>query len=428
MTAIGLARGWQFDVVCCEVGVRRSQLRNGIVTHPLPHRSHWLERCRTIAYRIGEHLRLRHTRDSQRPITERGRKDFSATVESAVLTKDIPTLFSLNGIKRAFNSFFYYTPHLQWMLDARVLGCKLAKTQQYDMIVCSSPPHITSLAAAYIAKDAGIPLVLDFRDPWSAMNVVQPDYASPVFLWLSKLLEATAVKHANLLVMNTSKALEATRRTYPEKRMIVVRNGANDLKIPPQVNPRRRFEMLYAGAIYLDRDPRPFLRAVGRFIHEIEPSIDSFHVRFVGDVLRYGHIALDDFVREIAISDYVTIQEPIGREELSSLLCGASVLVNLPQSAELCIPSKIYEYFEYSSWILALEKPGSATAELLSETTAIVCPPDNIDKIYDAICSFYERFLTGEQPSRMMDSVDVGIGAQASILFDALERLDSLAP
>lgn len=424
LTEEGAKRGWHFDVICCEAQVPFTP-SSGIERYPVPHHTHWLERTRRLFLTFLQSVRARF--DKRRGTTPSSKIDTTGSAASSgemvVFRHQLPRWYSPIGLKRSMNVLFYYIPHLRWKQDAQRVGLQLSRDRSYDIILCSSPPHITSLAAATVAERRGIPLVLDFRDPWSAMDIVQPDYASPFFHWLAGFLERRAVSRASLLVMNTEEAREATRHRYPNTDIIVIRNGSSPSSSAAPEITRRRFEMVFAGAIYLDRDPRPLLQAIRDFAQRTGVSSDDFLMRFVGSVSHFGDIDLARYAEVLGISELVSIEAPVSRGELGAIQQKAAVLVNLPQSARLCIPSKLYEYFEHPSWILALEERGTASFRLLQEANAVICAPGDVVAIAAAIEELYQRFQDGETPPRVVDMIDVSIASQAERLFSRLDAL-----
>ena len=60
--------------------------------------------------------------------------------------------------------------------SAARVALQLAKNTKYVAVASSGPPHMAHEAARLIAHKIGIPLVLDFRDPWSMQDRVGEDF------------------------------------------------------------------------------------------------------------------------------------------------------------------------------------------------------------------------------------------------------------
>ena len=90
-------------------------------------------------------------------------------------------------------------------------------------------------AARRVARTAGVPFVVDMRDPWSLVERVPEVLANPLFLSLARRYERRTFTKASLIVANTEAARDALAQVYPElsTRMIAVMNGYDDEPLPP---------------------------------------------------------------------------------------------------------------------------------------------------------------------------------------------------
>ncbi|MBK9692204.1 MAG: hypothetical protein IPO73_11055 [Gemmatimonadetes bacterium] len=70
-------------------------------------------------------------------------------------------------------------------------------------------------AARRLAARTGLPLVVDMRDPWSLVNRLPEDLASPVVYWMAGRFEPRAVREAMLVVTNTAAARRELQARYP---------------------------------------------------------------------------------------------------------------------------------------------------------------------------------------------------------------------
>lgn len=70
------------------------------------------------------------------------------------------------------------------------LGRILLRHAEYSVVVSSGPPEMARLGAARLAERAGLPLVLDFRDPWSLRErcLSPSDFAIEFMGFIDRLL------------------------------------------------------------------------------------------------------------------------------------------------------------------------------------------------------------------------------------------------
>jgi glycosyltransferase involved in cell wall biosynthesis len=254
-------------------------------------------------------------------------------------------------------------------------------------------------AGRRIAKHAGLPYVVDMRDPWSLVQRSGAETTSPVWRYLARRFERRAVSGAALITMNTEPAADAMRAAYPGRAGIVdvVRNGCDDEPLPPA---RRdaRFTLRFAGSIYIDRDPRLVFRAAARLIAELGLSPDQFLIEFVGDVDKFGATPTMQIAREEGVEPFVTLRGHVKRSEALVFLAGASMLLSLPQDSDFAIPAKIYEYLRFDAWMLVLSHAGSATTRLLEGTEADVLDPTDVEGMTRVLRRRYDQFSRGERP------------------------------
>jgi glycosyltransferase involved in cell wall biosynthesis len=279
-------------------------------------------------------------------------------------------------------------------------------------------------AARQIARATRIPLIIDLRDPWSAVEQVAEDHASPIWYSVARRFERRAVRDAGLIIMNTEMARDDMRARYPSaaRRIVAVANGSDDEPVPP-IAPSSRFTIRFAGSIYLDRDPRLVFRASARVVRRLGLTPADFGVEFIGHVDDYGGTSVRTMASEEGLGGFVEVGGPRPRAAAMEFLAGATMLLNLPQGADLCVPAKIFEYVRFNAWLLVLARQGSATAETLRDTSADVIDPNDVDRIAEVIERRYLQYSRGERPVAVGHDGRFDRRIQAEQLVNHLEAL-----
>ncbi len=321
------------------------------------------------------------------------------------------------------NSWIYFAKQRPWVQDAAALATAIADPEVHRAIVSCGPPHFAHEAARKASLATGLPFVMDMRDPWSLTPSVRESYASPLYFRTAKRKEAAVVDRASLVVTNTEPLRIGMQGAYPgaASRVITVTNGHDDEEPPEVTKERGRFVIGYAGAIYLDRDPRPLFDAAARVVRRRGLPPERFGVEFMGHADRFGGIPVSELARAVGLNGHLRVHPPGSRSEALAFMARSSLLVSLPQHQELAIPSKIFEYMCFDAWVLALARAGSAVDLLLRGSGADVVDPDDVEGIERVIDRRYEEFLAGEPPPRLSRERRFGRREQARILFDALE-------
>jgi hypothetical protein len=292
------------------------------------------------------------------------------------------------------------------------------------VIVTCGPPHSVHAAGRVLSRESGVPFVMDLRDPWSLNQRIPAYVASPVWYRIAERLERAAVRDAALVVANTEPSAAAMRSLHPAHagKIIAVMNGSDDDEIP-EVPRDERFVLTYAGTIYIDRDPRVVLRALGQVVRELGLTPADIALEFIGLVEGFAGVPMHEMARREGVEEFVSLMPPQPRGRLFQQLARASMLVSLPQDSDLAIPSKVFEYTQFSAWLLALADPGSAVAHLLRGTQADVVSPRDVGAIAEAIRRRYQQHARGVRPTPIGTGGRFSRRAQAQILLDAIERL-----
>lgn len=399
---------------------RLAALPGGTTFAGVPETDHWAEQVEAKAWAIS----LGRTRSGERS-PDPGETGSAAGRPGSVAPEDIRWSPRPRDLMRAWWSWRNWAGDRRWATAAARTAAGLIRPGLHSAIITCGPPHMVHHAGSRLARRVGLPHIMDLRDPWSLSRRVVERLASPLNFALSRRCEAAAVSHAALVVANTDALRDGMRALYPGRgeRIITVMNGYDEYAIagPGRVEPR--FTVTYAGALYLDRDPRVFLRAAGRVVRSLGLSRQQFGIEFLGTGDSFGGTPLRGIAAEEGVAEFLTIHPRLPRAEALAFLAGSTMLLNLPQDSRYAIPSKVFEYLVFPSWVLALAAPGTPTALALEGTGADVVGPDDVAAIETVLAARVRGFLRGERPSPVVGRERLSRAAQAGILFDEVDRL-----
>jgi hypothetical protein len=328
------------------------------------------------------------------------------------------------GLRRAYFAWLEYARCGLWARRAAALGLRLSESKDYRAVVTCGPPHMAHEAGRLVSLRAGLLFVMDLRDPWSFVQRLPEAIASPVWLKLATRYERRAVARAALVVTNTEPLRLAMRAAYPaaDDRIITVMNGCDGDEVVPRSPHGRRFIIVYAGTIYLDRDPRILFTAAGRVVRMLKLKPQDFGIELMGAVESYDGVPIQVIAQEAGLGGFVRTSGPATRRDALEFLAKATLLVSLPQDSDMAIPSKIFEYMQFDAWVLALADRGSATELLLRDSGADVVSPRDVEGITAVILARYCEYAEGRRPTRLAVSARFSRRHQARLLFDAIDR------
>jgi glycosyltransferase involved in cell wall biosynthesis len=277
-----------------------------------------------------------------------------------------------------------------WSRSAARMAIEVARTLPPGVIIATSPAHAALLAGARAARRLGWPLILDYRDPWSAFD--WPRWRrSRTALWWARRFESPLVRLSSARVLNTPAMRDAFARFFPRANAaqnFVIPNGFEavpDAAPPPADGP---LVIVHAGEIFTGRSLLPILRAAAR----LRQRFPARPIR----VITYGDLPPGEHarIRDEGLTAQVEVKARVPFADLFAELQRAHVLLavvgdHMPYST----PYKVYDYMAARRPILALAPPGAALFELLAESGAGVC----IERDDDAgIEHALEGFLRGD--------------------------------
>ncbi|MFZ5625474.1 MAG: hypothetical protein ACOY71_13795 [Gemmatimonadota bacterium] len=311
-----------------------------------------------------------------------------------------------------------------WARAAAAAGRRLL-TRAHRAVITCGPPHQAHRAGARLARESGLPFIMDLRDPWSLPRRLPEHLASPLNFTLAGWAERRCVDRASLVACNTEPLRDAMRRRYPaaQERIIAVMNGYDDEPLPAANHRSNTFTVTYAGALYLDRDPRLFLRAAGRVARDLALAPEEFEIVFLGSGPTFGNTPITALAEEEGVGGFVRVLPRLPRADALAFLARSTMLLNLPQDSPYAVPSKVFEYLMFENWVLALAAPGTPTATALRGTGVDVLAPNDVDGIARLLRARIEAFRRGERPGPIAGRERLSRTHQARILFDAIDRV-----
>jgi len=263
------------------------------------------------------------------------------------------------------------SPHVSYQLGAWVWAARilprvraLLRGSRFDLLYASCPPFPHALPAVRLAREAGIPLVADFRDAWS----LDPYLGGGLVKRLTKQalcrlvyprLEQQVMESASAVVVCTPSMHAAYARLFPqaEQRLHLVTNGFDeaDFQGAAERPKRDRPLLVYCGRFsgIAERSPDLLLRALRQAVEA------GCELRF--EILGDDSAALRRSIRRFGVTDFVQARAPVPHPEAVRAMREADILVvcQPPSRNDVSAAAgKTYEYLRCGLPILALVPPG----------------------------------------------------------------------
>jgi glycosyltransferase involved in cell wall biosynthesis len=265
-----------------------------------------------------------------------------------------------------------------WMWARRMLSRARARVRETrpDLVYVSCPPFPHALSAVRLAREAGIPVVVDFRDAWSldphlSGGRIKRAAKRGLCRWVYPRFERWVVESADAIITNTPSMRRAYVRAFEriEQRIHLVPNGFDDADFCESVErpPRERPLLLHCGRLSSTggRSPELLLRGV-------RAAIDAgqmIELMILGD----DSEELRRYVRRFGLEGSVRTHAAVSHREAIRAMREADMLVvyqTPSRNGVTPVAGKTFEYLRSGRPILAVVPPGD-NADLVCRYAAV---------------------------------------------------------
>jgi len=308
-------------------------------------------------------------------------------------------------VRGAVRRALYFPDHARgWILPATRAVRKAARETKAAAIVSTSPPVSGHVAAVKAAKSLGLPVVLDFRDLWTAHRE-DDDRSSRAKS--ERRLERELLRDASAVTTVSDacrKWLVGRHGDAPTAPFRVLRNAfeESDFVGAPPARERDVFRIVHAGTVYgAKQDTTAFFRALTKVRASGAFGGKRLEVVFAGKVDAHAV----DAARAAGASDVLALAGFVTHAESVRLMRTATLNLLLTWSAPgpvadgVC-PGKMYEQMAARRPVLALALPTCEAVALLAESGgALVADPHDEAAIADALRRFAAADRAGDAAS-----------------------------
>jgi glycosyltransferase involved in cell wall biosynthesis len=285
------------------------------------------------------------------------RSSLETAVRKALLWSDMPDAFA------------------GWIPFAVMTGWRLARSYRVSAIQASGPPFSVVCAGAILSRLTGLPLVADFRDPWT-LDISDPIGAlTGPFVVQSSARRLKVVRSFERWVLGRSSAVVftsgATRALYVDKypeiegKSYLIYNGADPEDFLGEVRAPERPTVAHVGTLHDFQADQVefFLRGFGTALRTraIPPDTEVVLAGAIGLRLRSR---LERVLKDVGIVTSVRLAGFLPHQEAIQVMRGSRLLLLFAgEGRHYFRLSKISEYLAAGSAILAFAPDESDTAE-----------------------------------------------------------------
>lgn len=254
-----------------------------------------------------------------------------------------------------------------------------------DIVMASGPRFFTFVAALFVARRFGAPLVLDYRDEWTEcpFEFVQKDGSD--LAW-----ERRCLRHADAVLFTTESHREHQLATFPElvpQKAHLVSNGwdPDEYVGPPGASKgaaHGKLSLGYLGSLAGQTPPHDFLANLEQLLIDEPEWIERIHVRFIG---RRGRRA-EEAIRAFRFPEVLEIIDHVGKREAIRRMQESDALLLLTgEGFKRYLPAKLFEYLAARRPVLVYGVPGEASQLVEQLGAGVLCRPGSARALRDAL-------------------------------------------
>jgi glycosyltransferase involved in cell wall biosynthesis len=334
-----------------------------------------------------------------------------------------PSVKRMVGLSRIFQRVAPYNDRIEWVPHAVAAASQVLRETGVRVVVSTSPPLATHIAALWIKLRYKIHWIADFRDPLVSNPFRKRFHGRPY----DALLERCFVSRADAVIVNTDASMDALSRRYPKfrKKFRLIWNGYDadeDLK-PEPIPPRDYKRIVHIGSIYGGRHPGRLISAMNNLLERglLKPA--EIRLRLVGSVdfnMSWIKSAAFSALVERGCLEYSHGAVP--RAEARKEMAGADYLLILDVNESgtgLQVPAKLFEYIRIGRPVLAITSRGSPVERILDQSGMLrtcIYMDDTNDEVERKVLAFVSLANDPVVPSSWFQSQ-----------FDAVAQTEMLA-
>lgn len=321
-------------------------------------------------------------------IPEQSKTIRTRSLESKVMAY-APSHFGLS-------SKLYMVPDemISWYPFALSQAIKVVRNDTINVIYSTAPPYTSLLIGASLKRRTGLPLVIDFRDPWTQNP--EMSYPSHFHQKIDEKMEKKVLALADRILVSTDINRDDLLAKYPEippEKCITMTNGFDPGDFEGvEVKASGKFRISHTGSFYGRQSPEFFLQAVNRAIEECKELANDLEIIFAGRSSKeYWDLAKKYGLEGILVEHgYVSHHKAI--EILMSSSC-LLLIIGLGDRSNSVYTGKIFEYMASGVPIIATVPTEGASAKLIKDSgTGVVVDTEDVDSIKEAVLQHYRSW------------------------------------
>ena len=302
-------------------------------------------------------------------------------------------VFNLSFAKEGFQSnikkttlyfeIFNMVLFLYWIPLAFLASRRIIKKNNIKLIYVSAPPFFTLLLGYILKFFCKIPLIIEYRDPWSYNPYLKETMTKSIENFYLKM-EKRILKSADRIITISEGMKQFLLDNFPEtrnKRIHAIPHGINidDIeKITKRSNIPKEITFTFTGNLYGLRDLEPLIRIVSKS-HELGKLNNiSLNINIFG---RYDSKYLTSLFKKYDVYKYFHLEGFVPRDVCLEEVLNSSLALHVGENLNYpTLSFKVLEYLSMRKKIVYIGREESYTAKFLEKYgLGITLPINDLD-------------------------------------------------
>jgi glycosyltransferase involved in cell wall biosynthesis len=298
--------------------------------------------------------------------------------------------------KGLIKNLFPIDDKIGWCPFALKAGRQALLTNRYEVVMVTSGPFSSALAARKVAKAGKIPFIIDYRDHWTLNNTT--DQPKGVLFRVLQLLESNILRSADLILTATSHMKQDLADRFGqslEEKILPYYNGWDEADFAGrqrQRQPDGKIVISYIGTLYGDRPLSFFLKALHQVTSE-KPEL-NVELRMIGNFYPETHQQAE----QSGIAEKVVFIKQQTHSDAIQMMLDSDILLLVigDEKNKWILTGKLFEYLRCQRPILALASSDSEAAQILNSCNQnAICSIDDTTSIKACLLHLFDLYKTG---------------------------------
>lgn len=256
--------------------------------------------------------------------------------------------------------FIFPDIYFPWIRRAVKEGRKAINQTNPDCILVTAPPFSSFIVANKLSLEFNLPLLLDYRDPWSGNPTIK--YPLEIVHKRHFKIEKKIIQRADLVVTVSEECAEviSSNIDFPLEKIEVIYNGYTSIfEDKKNIQKTKKLKIFYSGSIHsiYKKTFDSFLYALNALICEKNLTPEDICFSYAGDTSRKTiYRKLEQFNIVPFFEDLGYLQGDEYYEQLQE--SNLHIIFN-PEIHKYALVTKIYDYMQVDSHFLIIGKEGA---------------------------------------------------------------------